>query len=63
MSDSLIDDFRFAIRVKKIFARYCADGKRPTRDEAADWLRSLGWQEPPLREMLRQWGYDEPPVA
>lgn len=60
MSDHLIDDFRTLIRVEKIFARYCAEGKRPTREEAADWLRSLGWQEYPLGNLLRKWGYDEP---
>ena len=56
--NSLLDDFTLLIRVKRIFARYCEDGKRPTREEAAEWLRSLGWKEAPLANLLREWGYD-----
>lgn len=56
----LTDDFRFLDRVKKIFARYCAEGKRPTREEAKAWLESLGWKPYPLANLLRDWGYEEP---
>jgi len=57
-----LDDFRLLLRVEKIFARYVAEGKRPTRDEAKAWLESLGWKPHPLANMLRQWGYEEPPT-
>lgn len=56
----LIDQFIHLARVKKIFERYCREGKRPSRDEAKAWLESLGWQPYPLANLLREWGYDEP---
>lgn len=52
---TLLDDFALTIRVKKIFARYCAEGKRPTREEAESWLKSEGWRDP--SHLLQQWGY------
>lgn len=60
MSDPLFDDFRTLIRVKKIFERYCREGKRPSREEAKAWLESLGWKPYPLANLLRDWGYEEP---
>ncbi len=58
--DSLLDQFTTLIRVKKIFERYCREGKRPSRDEAKAWLESLGWQPHSLANLLRDWGYEEP---
>ena len=55
---NLLTRFRHLRRVEKIFERYCREGKRPTKEEAADWLRSEGWQEHPMNNLLRQWGYD-----
>ena len=46
-------------RVEAIFRRYCAEGKRPTRAEAASWLESEGWKPYPLANLLRQWGYED----
>ena len=57
--DTFLDDFLLLIRVKKIFDRYCLDGKRPSREEAADWLKSLGWQPAPMEKLLRAWGYED----
>jgi hypothetical protein len=56
----LLDDLRLLRRVERIFARYCRDGKRPTREEAAEWLQSLGWKPAPLNNLLAQWGYEQP---
>ena len=53
----LMDDFNLLTRVQKIYDRYCRDGKRPTRAEAEDWLKSLGWQPAPLAMLLAKWGY------
>lgn len=58
-SRSLLDDFVTLGRVEKIFERYCAEGKRPTKEEAKAWLESLGWQPHPLANLLRKWGYEE----
>ena len=55
----LLDEWTTLLRVKKIFARYCAEGNRPTREEAKAWLESLGWKPHPLANLLREWGYDE----
>lgn len=57
-AESFLADLRLLRRTKAIYERYCAEGKRPTRDEAVEWLRSLGWQEYPLGNLLREWGYD-----
>ena len=59
MPNAFLDDLRLLRRTEAIFERYCAEGHRPTREEAADWLRSLGWREEPLANLLRQWGYEE----
>ena len=56
--DTFLGDFLLLIRVKKIFDKYCRDGKRPSREEAADWLKSLGWQPAPMEKLLREWGYE-----
>jgi len=56
---SLIEEFQRVIRVKKIFERYCREGKRPTRQEAEDWLISEGWQEYGRKNLLLEWGYTE----
>jgi hypothetical protein len=53
-----LDDFRLLNRVQAIYDRYCHEGKRPTRDEAESWLKSLGWQPAPLAVLLSRWGYD-----
>ena len=57
-SQNFLDDFRLLRRVQKIYERYCREGKRPSRAEAEDWLRSLGWQPTGLANLLREWGYD-----
>jgi hypothetical protein len=57
--DSLLADMMTLVRVKRIFERYCQEGKRPTREEAADWLKSEGWNEYGMANLLREWGYDE----
>lgn len=59
LGEALLSDLRTLRRVEEIFARYCRDGKRPTRAEAEAWLRSEGWNEYPLANLLRQWGYDD----
>ena len=56
---SFLDDFLHLQRVQKIFDRYCAEGKRPTREEAKAWLESEGWQPAPLAVLLAKWGYEE----
>ena len=52
-------DFVHLLRVKKVFARYCREGKRPSKEEAKAWLESLGWQPHPLANLLREWGYED----
>lgn len=54
----LLDDFVLLARVKRIFERYCREGKRPTKEECKAWLESEGWQPYPLANLLRQWGYE-----
>lgn len=56
----LLAKLRHLRRVEKIYDRYCAEGKRLSREEAKSWLESEGWQPRPLANLLRQWGYDEP---
>ena len=53
----LLDDLTLLRRVDAIYQRRVADGQRPTRDEAEEWLRSLGWREAPLAALLTKWGY------
>jgi hypothetical protein len=60
IGDKIIDDLKYLRRVEKIFEKYCAEGKRPTREEAKAWLESLGWKPHPLAHLLRLWGYEEP---
>jgi len=57
--DAFLEDLKLLRRVEEIFERYCREGKRPTRDEVVAWLRSEGWKEDPLANLLRQWGYDQ----
>jgi hypothetical protein len=54
---AFLADLRLLVRVEKIYERYVAEGKRPTRDEAKAWLESLGWKPDPLADLLRRWGY------
>jgi hypothetical protein len=56
---TLLDDFRHLLRVEKIFKRYCDEGKRPTRQEAEEWLISEGWNETGRANLLKKWGYSE----
>jgi len=53
-----LDDWTMLKRVQKIYERYCREGKRPTKQEAESWLKSLGWKPYPLAELLRRWGYE-----
>jgi hypothetical protein len=55
----LLGDFATLLRVEEIYERYCREGKRPTRQEAEEWLKSLGWQPAPLAVLLKKWGYEE----
>ena len=54
-ADRLLEQFRHLRRVEQIYDRYCREGKRPSRAEAADWLRSEGWEEWPLKNLLDRW--------
>lgn len=54
-----LDDFALLKRVQKIYERYCREVKRPTRQEAESWLKSLGWKPDPLAVLLQRWGYEE----
>ena len=56
--DRLLDDWRHLIRVEKIFERYCQDGKRPTKEECEAWLKSEGWKEHGMKNLMKKWGYD-----
>jgi hypothetical protein len=60
VADEFFDQLRTLERVRKIFERYCREGKRPSREEAKAWLESLGWKPYPLANLLREWGYEEP---
>jgi hypothetical protein len=60
MTCKFIEEFALLVRVRRIFDKCCLEGKRPSRDEAEAWLRSLGWQPGPLANLLRTWGYEEP---
>ena len=58
-AQDLIDSMRLLRRVERIYERYVAEGKRPSREECRAWLESLGWQPYPLANLMRRWGYPE----